>query len=522
MAKARGGARRSLQAYPGSGDFSRNLNWFLSLSAALLALVACPTWAARWDIVPTLSVTETYTDNLSLTTDALKQSDWVTQVIPGISITATGARLKFDVRYAPEVTYYARGKQDNTVFHRGNAFGNAELAKGLLFADAGARVDQYNVNLQGPITTSNINTTGNVATVGTYFVSPFLRREFGSAVQAEARFTYSVVNSDEQSDLLNSVGDRIDLRLANGPAYKLLTWDLAYRKETIDYETTGDTDIEVSNLKARWLITPTVGLLAQGGYEYYKRGLIPPTEGPSWSAGIDWEPSPRTRLATTAGQRFFGPAYTFDFNHRTRLTTWSAGYSENVTTARADFLIPATTSTAGYLDTLFSARFPDPVARQKAVEEFIARTGIPPSLNDPINIFTSQLFLVKRWNASASILGVRNVLIANVFGLTSEGLAGDLVLPAAPNTSIQTGASLLWNWRMTARNAWNLAPAYRRNESRNTGEIANLTYVTMGLTRQFQRRISGSLNYRFQQNDSNFSASDYTENVVFATLRLGF
>jgi uncharacterized protein (PEP-CTERM system associated) len=75
---------------------------------------------------------------------------------------------------------------------------------------------------------------------------------------------------------------------------------------------------------------------------------------------------------------------------------------------------------------------------------------------------------------------------------------------------------------MTARNAWNLATGYSRNEFPNTGEIAYLTKVTMGLTRQFQPRLSGSLNYRFQQNDSNFSASDYTENAVIATLRMRF
>ena len=44
----------------------------------------------------------------------------------------------------------------------------------------------------------------------------------------------------------------------------------------------------------------------------------------------------------------------------------------------------------------------------------------------------------------------------------------------------------------------------------------------MGLTRQFQPRLSGSLNYRLQQNDSNFVGSDYTENAVFATLRMRF
>ncbi len=63
---------RWLQASPGSGDARRNLMRFLSLSAALPALLACPAWAAKWDIVPTLSVVETYTDNVSLTPDAVE------------------------------------------------------------------------------------------------------------------------------------------------------------------------------------------------------------------------------------------------------------------------------------------------------------------------------------------------------------------------------------------------------------------------------------------------------------------
>ena len=87
---------------------------------------------------------------MSLTPDAVKQSDWVTQVTPGISIAATGARLRFNATYAPEVIYYARGQEDNQIFQRLNAIGTAELAKQLLFVDAGANVDQYNVSLQGP------------------------------------------------------------------------------------------------------------------------------------------------------------------------------------------------------------------------------------------------------------------------------------------------------------------------------------------------------------------------------------
>src|SRR4029079_7209479 len=106
--------------------------------------------------------------------DTLKQSDWVTQVTPAISIAANGAGLRFNATYAPEVLYYARGKQDNQRFQRGRTIGSAELAKQLLFVDAGARVDQYNPSLQAPLATSNVNTTGNRTTAKTFFVSPYV------------------------------------------------------------------------------------------------------------------------------------------------------------------------------------------------------------------------------------------------------------------------------------------------------------------------------------------------------------
>ena len=519
MARGRGGAQRTLLASLGDGVSCRYLLRFLSL----FVLLACPAWAARWDIVPTLSVVETYTDNVFLLPDASKASDWVTQVIPGISIAATGDRLRFNVNYAPEVTYYARGQEDNQVFNRGNALGVAELAKQLLFVEAGAGVDQYDVSPRGPVTTSNVNVTGNRATVANYFASPYVRR-VGASIQAEARFTYSEVRSNDSPELLNSVADRIDLRLANGSAHKLFTWGLAYNRENIRYdETQQDTEIEVISANARRLITDTVGLTAQAGYDYYKRGvLVPASEGGSWSAGLDWTPSPRTRLAAAGGQRFYGEYYLFDFKHRTRLTTWGASYSQNVTTTRSEFFIPATTSTGGYLDTLFSSRFPDPVERQKVVEEFIARTGLPPSLDSPVNFFTTQMFLAKRWQASTGIVGVRNVLIANVFGEDREVLAGDLLLPNAPNATKQTGTSLVWNWRMTVQTTLNLSGAYSRIETPFIGQIERRTHVGMVLTRQFQPRLSGTLGYRRQQNDSNFVDSSYTENAGFASLRLRF
>ena len=499
----------------------------LLLSAALSALLACPAWAAKWEIVPSLSVGEIYTDNLSLSSDTSKQSAWVTQVVPAISLSAIGAESRFNLYYAPALIHYSNGAAEDKTYHQLSAFGTAELAKKLLFVDAGASVGPQSISLLAPLSLSSFNTTGNIATVGTYYVSPFLRRDFGSAVQAEARFTYTVVNSDDLSVLPDSVANRVNLRLNSGPAYRLLAWGIDYKKEIINYETQQDIDTEVFAANARRLITPTVGLLAQAGYDYYRSGAAEPaSEGPSWGLGFDWAPTPRTRLAATAGRRFYGNDYFLDFRHRTRLSAWSAGYSQDVTTTRSQFAVPVTASTAGYLDTMFVSQFPDPAARKKAVEEFIARTGLPPSLSEPVNFFSSQLFIERRWQASAGIMGVRNVLIANVFRVNREQLIGDVVLPGtgdfvSGNTIIQTGTGLFWTSRVTALNLWNLRAGYTRNEFPGTGQIDNISYVVMGLNRQFQPRLSGSLNYRLQQNDSNIG-SDYTENAVFATMQMRF
>jgi uncharacterized protein (PEP-CTERM system associated) len=494
-------------------------------------MLPCLGWAATWDIVPTLEIRETYTDNVSLTTDQAKQDEWITQVNPAISLRATAPRFRLNASYAPQLIYYGQGHRDNDVYQRLSASANAELAEQLLFLDAGAAVDQYNVSLQGPLTTSNVNTTGNRSTNNTFFVSPFLLRDFGSAVRAEARYTYSVWSSDGSSSLLSdSEANRINLRLASGPAYKLLTWELAYSREAIDYENVrdSDTDTEVVTAQARRLITPTVGLLVRAGHEDYRYRVVGPGAGGSaWGAGFEWAPTPRTSLTALAGERFYGETYFLDFRHRTRLTAWSAGYSEDITSARSLFFLPATTSTSGYLNALYSSRFPDPVARQNAVEEFIARAGVPQNLNDPINFYTSELFLAKRWHASLGLLGVRNTLIANIFKDTREALPGNLALTSSGDFLIsdeirQTGGGLAWTHRLSGRSALNVWGTYTRNEFPETGQIDKRVEGEVSLSRQFQPRVSGSLAYRRLDNDSNFAASDYKENSVTASLHMRF
>ena len=475
-----------------------------------------------------MTVTHTYTDNVSLAPRGATLSDSVTQLIPGIAVATSGPRLRFNARYAPEFLYYQKLDPQETVFHRGHATGTLELAQDLFFVEAGAQVDQYEISLRGPIYGgSNINVAGNRATTRTSYLNPYLVHEFGSGARAEARLRLSTMRADDPAIADNDAG-RVNLRLESGPAPTRLLWDLAYESETIDYEAGQESRSQGFTAGGRLRIIPTVGLLARAGEERYESAIAgSEVKGSLWSVGFEWTPTSRTRLAATAGKRFDDDAYTLEFRHRTRLTAWNVAYSEDVTSARSELFLPGTGDTAGALDALFSNRYPDPVERQKAVQEFIARTGLPASLAAPVNFFSQQLFLQKRWIALAGIQGVRNTLAASAFSETRQILFSSLGIPASGDFAFSetirlSGGGVSWGWRITPRLAWNLSLSYTRNEFLDTGQTDDYYTTRAGITRHFRPHLSGSLSYRRQKRAAAEELNSYVENAYIAALQMNF
>lgn len=510
-----------------SSRSSRNPAWFLPLSVALPALLACPALAAKWDLVPTLSAETTFTDNVALAPSASKASDWVTQLRPGVSLNGGGARLKLNATYSAEFLNGAdSGRSD--LSHQFSGSGNLELVRQFLFIDARGSVAQQNISLLGPQTDSNVNTTGNRATIRTTVVSPYLRHSFGPAAEAEVRLTHGTVSSDSTAALAKSQGTGISMRITSGPAFRLYTWNVAYSRDSVGSAQQPEVTTERITAGGRRLITSQVALVSSVGYEtsdYAAIGKAP--SGTFWNAGFEWSPTPRTRLVATTGKRYLGTNRSLNFSHRTRLTTWSANYSEDVTTTHAQTLTPSSVSTASFLDTLFLAGVPDPVARQLAVQNFIAQNGLPASLTVPLNLLTTQTILVKRWQASVGIHGVHNTVLGNVFTQTSEAVAAGVAASgagdfASSSTVKQMGAGVLWNWRIATRLASNVSAGFNRSEFPSLGRKDDSTYLRLAVTRQFQPKLTGSLNVRSLRNESNVAGAGYTENAISAALNMRF
>src|SRR5688572_25215237 len=95
-----------------------------------------PVAAERWTVTPSITVTETITDNVTLAPSDRKQSDLITQITPGIRIDGAGARVKLNLDYRASRLLYANQSGSNSTQNFLNARGTVEAIEKWFFVDA--------------------------------------------------------------------------------------------------------------------------------------------------------------------------------------------------------------------------------------------------------------------------------------------------------------------------------------------------------------------------------------------------
>ncbi len=200
-----------------------------------------------------------------------------------------------------------------------------------------------------------------------------------------------------------------------------------------------------------------------------------------------------------------------------------------MTTSRAQFLLPATVDTASLLDRLFAASFPDPVARQQAVDAYIRATGLPNALPNNINYFSNRFVLQKQGQASAAFNTARTTTVFSLASTKRNALSiqqTDSALLGTSNINLnddtkQNSASVLTNYQISPRSGVNLSATYSHNQSLTTGLIDTNKALRLGLTRQFQSKLKAAVELRRAQGSLALQGSrTYRENAVSATLSM--
>ena len=486
--------------------------------------------AADWKFVPTIGLTETYTDNVRLLTDGKNESANITQISPGINITANGQRLKFQANYVLQNSYYSGVTSESKTNHllHSNAF--LAFVENLFFVDGNANITQQNLTPFGQVSDNNLNLSNNKVEVKTYNVSPYFRHNFDNKVTGELRYSYdSVISSatTQSKSSPNSTSDNVRFNLASGSAFKSINWGANYNVQNIHFERQAPLETEMLILNFGVNITPLFKATATAGHEknsYVSIGEKPP--GNFGTVGFAWTPSQRTNLVFNAGQRFFGKTFGLTFNQRARMSVWSLGYNEDVTTTRGQFLLPATNDTSAFLNQLWQTTISDAATRQQRVDNFIRDAGLPASLAQPINTFTNQVFLQRGLQGSIGLTGVQNTIVFNLFNNIREPLSTgglDAVLnPSLLRKIKQTGVNGLWNLQFSPRTNASFNAGYSKAETLETTLADNTKTLRASISRQLQQKLKASVEVRRLQRKSTIMAGNYKENAITLYLYLGF
>ena len=473
------------------------------------------------DFRPTLTVSETYTDNvrlgggligtgaggLGLGGSRASGGDFITQINPGLTLIGEGRRYEVNANYVMNNLIFAKNSGLTRIRHMLNATGTTEVLKDLLFIDGNARILQQNVSLSGPQTANNIFATGNRANLQIYSVSPYLRHRFKGFATAEARYTRGYVKSGFNG-FRNSRRDTYSFNINSGNTFRKFVWGLNYDNNRIHINRTGSTITLLrytGNL--RYNITSRFGLTGTGGYERNSfvsiRGR---NDSPIWMVGFVWEPNKRTDLQFSAGQRFFGDTYSAIANYRTRMTSWQLLYREDITTLNQQ---------AGQFGTGLGGLNPD---------------NLLLGLN---NFLTNRVFLQRRLHASVTINGARNDLSLNGFELrrqpyTAEDIDDELLGPEQGilfNDTRQMGGNISWRHRMSPRTNINMNFSFVRFDFLSTNSTNNNLIFSANITRDFYPDLIGMLQYqRIDRLSSRREGQslDLSANAVTASLTKNF
>lgn len=518
---------------PPSGRFLAPRTSLSGSVCAIGLLLSLPItgFAAEWRFQPSLTIIEEYTDNVTLLPASQRQSDFITQINPGLTVNGRGSRASFQANYTLQNVLYGRDSSRNALNHLLSATGKAEIIPNWFLFDARAEIARQNVSSAGLLGINTNNDNRNTVENRTYLLSPYVRDRIGTALEYEVRYQRDHASTADQGSLPSSDANRASASLRSGPAYTRTAWGITYNKQTVDYsegQPTTRTENVVAN--GRYSIEPRFALLGTIGYEKNDYAVIgPKPQGTLWNAGFAWQPSKLTSLTATGGERFFGKTYALDFVQRSRSFFWNVRYSENIGSSRDQSLSTNVPRTSSFVGPLAGADIADPTERARFVDDFIIRNGLPTTIFAASDSLTNRNFLEKRLGASVTYNTPRNTSILSIFRVNRDADAIGTV-PTGPGTDdvaanvnvVQTGGSLLVNWRVAPRTGLDFSVGADEYRFRNADRDDKVKYVRLGLRHRLRPKVTGALDYRHVERDSNAQGAEYKENAISAALVIRF
>jgi uncharacterized protein (PEP-CTERM system associated) len=503
----------------------------------LACLVSTLTWGGDWKFATGVGLSERYSDNVALATTGLEESAWITEITPRISVKRDGGRVKANVDYSLQALLYADDGGSNRINHNLNGRLNAELVKEWFYLDATARMSQALKSLTGGIGAGDGVGASNTTSVGSYTISPSLKRRLGSVATVEAKISRDGVFIGDSS-VSDTSSTRYQLSAISGNDFYPFSWGANFNKTNTSNSGAADSGSEQASVNARYQLGKKFGLLANASIEkndfsgasatardyssYGVGAFYTPSRrfsmdalynhsagGNFVSGSVSLNPTLRTSVKATTSKRAFGRSHTFNLSHRTRKLNWSLTYQNDLTTSQQQF--------ANFLGNVFVYTCP-------GGKEYLP-TGVQPS--DPVNcsldgvgsLFSqtqvNETYLAKNLVGTVSYTLRRSTWRLSMFDNQRQ-------LQASGGSDKTRGLQASWSLKPAAHTTFTLTGGMTQVEA-STGTLQDdLWNIGLVATHQFKPKISGSVEARHQERKSNQPTGDFSENSVAARLNMSF
>jgi uncharacterized protein (PEP-CTERM system associated) len=489
-----------------------------AFSVFMLALIANPACAVEWTFSPSVRAQATYTDNANQSHSDPKDA-LILSVTPGFTLQSQGSRrIQAAVHYG--LTGVARYSDDNStdLNHNLSANGKAELIDDFLFIDGSARVSQELISLlgsQADATTSSANR----ATVGSYSISPYIQKRFGTFAQAKVRYTLS--GALFQNDAANNINSNsLSASLNSGTRFNDLSWGLNYSLRDATVQGGQDAQFEHYGASLGYTLTRHIRAFGTLGYDSNDYTAAPGAKisGRSWTAGLGWSPTRRTSVDASFGNTYFGRTYGFNFSHRTHYSVWTASYNDGVSDISQQ-LLNNQPYTKWQCDegTFYTQGVLPPVGKSNCIDQGIAAEGtVPPGLPNGIYVIKT-LRGGAVWSKGKSSLGL------NVFDTRRQFVQ----VSGLPEDETR-GISATYGYHLQPHTTLNASLGYTNTqvaaglESLVAARHDDIYTASAGVSHQFDAKLSGALTLRHQQRESNDPASTFDENSITASASMRF
>jgi uncharacterized protein (PEP-CTERM system associated) len=501
--------------------------------AALMALVLAPTVHAEVKFTPSISASETYSDNVSQTTADQAQSSFISELMPSFTVAENGPRFNLNGSYQLHLYSYS-----NKVANTNDASSQyqlnlqARLIDQLLDLNATATRQTVSQSAFGPQGNDSLYSNSNRSNVSTYTITPTLRHRFGGTADAYLRYTRSRVSGDDNV-LGTSVGDNISANITSGSNFSTVTWGVNAVQDTYTDQTFGRTETENAEANLSYHISQTIALTATTGYDKYdyspEEGGT--TQGKSWTGGFIWTPSTRTRLQVAYGRRFYGNTGNMAFTFRGHRSALNATYTDGISTSRQNFLSNTQVSTTSLLDAALTASIPDPVARAKAIADYIAATGVSLGVANSTNYLSNVFQHQKSFQVAYTLEGAHSSSTLSVYKTRSAALqteqADSSLLGqslASLNNNLDTiGTTASYTQRLRQQTQLIASVNYQRSRTLDSDLTTDSESARLGLTHAFDAKLRGFAEIR-QTRGSYYNVGNarFRENAISATIMMQF